>query len=90
MATTNSTYVTFDMPSLKNKVQIQYYLTHSLMEKKRPIKPQNIVASCTTRYMQVYVPILGIKSLSLTFAMKVLLLLLLLLLLNLIQTPLSQ
>lgn len=34
MATTNSTYVTFDMPSLKNKVKIQYYLTHSLMEKK--------------------------------------------------------
>ena len=39
--------------------------------------------------MQLLVPILGIKSLSLTFAMKVLLLLLLLLL-NLIQTPLSQ
>lgn len=34
MATTNSTYVTFDMPSLKNKVKIQYCLTHSLMEKK--------------------------------------------------------
>ena len=34
MATTNSTYVTFDTPSLKNKVKIQYYLTHSLMEKK--------------------------------------------------------
>ena len=38
MATTNSTYVTFDMPSLKNKVQIQYYLTHSLMEKKKTDK----------------------------------------------------
>lgn len=34
MATTNSTYITFDMPSLKNKVKIQYYLTHSLMQKK--------------------------------------------------------
>lgn len=35
MATTNSMYVTFDMPSLKNKVKIQYYLTQSLMKKKK-------------------------------------------------------
>ena len=52
MATTNSTYVTFDMPSLKNSQNS--ILSHTLFNgKKRPIKPQNIVASCTTRYMQV-------------------------------------
>lgn len=41
MATTNSMYVTFDMPSLKNKVKIQYYLTHSLMKRKADKTPKH-------------------------------------------------